>query len=93
MNMVPYQMKGKNRFSLLETAEGTNPYIIGGTADAAQGSGTIVYAEQYPYDIFSGELIAHDMTSFMGLSGYPEQEYWVTAQIWEAVYQELAETD
>lgn len=91
MNMAPYQMKGKNRFSLSETVEGTNPYIRGGAANEEQGSGTIVYVQQYPYDIFSGELIDHSMTSFMGLSGYPESEYWVTAQIWESLYRELAE--
>ena len=91
MNMVPYKMKGKNRFALSEAAEGTNPYIRGGAADETQGSGTIVYAQQYPYDIFAGKLISHDMTSFMGLSGYPESEYWATAQIWESLYRELAE--
>lgn len=91
MNMVPYKMKGKNRFSLSEIVEGSNPYIRGGAADEKQGTGTIVYAQQYPYDILGGDLIAHDMTSFMGLSGYPESEYWVTAQIWESLYQELAE--
>ncbi len=31
------------------------------------------------------------MTSFMGLSGYQEPEYWVTTQIWEALYRELCE--
>ena len=93
MNMAPYKMKGKNRYSLSEIVEGTNPYIKGGAADGRQGSGTVVYAEQYPYDVFSGELIGHDMTSFMGLSGYPESEYWVTAQIWESLYQELVEEE
>lgn len=92
MNMVPYGMKGKNRFRLSETVQGTSPYILGGAADENQGSGTVVYALQYPYDIFSGELIARDMTSFMGLSGYPETEYWVTTQIWEALYLELRES-
>lgn len=92
MNMAPYGMKGKNRFQLSATVQGTSPYILGGAADEKQGSGTVVYAEQYPYDIFSGELIARDMTSFMGLSGYPEAEYWVTTQIWEALYEELCES-
>jgi len=93
MNMVPYGMKGKNRFQLSETAQGTSPYILGGAADEKQGSGTVVYARQYPYDVFSGELITHDMTSFMGLSGYRESEYWVTTQIWEALYRELRECE
>lgn len=91
MNMVPYGMKGKNRYRLSETVQGTSPYIVGGTADEWQGSGTIVYAWQYPYDVLSGELLYRDMTSFMGLSGYQEMEYWVTTQIWEALYQELRE--
>lgn len=86
MNMVPYGMKGKNRYSLSETVQGTSPYIVGGTADEWQGSGTVVYACQYPYDIFSEEILFRDKTSFMGLSGFPEQEYWVTSQIWESLY-------
>lgn len=91
MNMVPYGMKGKNRYRLSETVEGTSPYIVGGTADEWQGSGTIIYAQQYPYDVLSGELLFRDMTSFMGLSGYQEAEYWATTQIWEALYMELFE--
>lgn len=91
MNMAPYGMKGKNRYRLSETVQGTSPYIIGGTADEWQGSGTVVYAGQYPYDIFSGEILFRDKTSFMGLSGYPEPEYWVTTQIWESLYTELCE--
>lgn len=92
MNMVPYGMKGKNRFRLSETVQGIYPYILGGAADEKQGSGTVIYARQYPYDIFSGELLLRDMTSFMGLSGYQESEYWVTTQIWEALFWELRET-
>lgn len=92
MNMVPYGMKGKNRFRLSEMVQGTYPYILGGAANEQQGSGTVVYTWQYPYDIFSGELIQRDMTSFMGLSGYQESEYWVTTQIWETLYRELVET-
>ena len=91
MNMPPYGMKGKDRYGLSETAEGTSPYILGGTADEWQGSGTVVYGSQYPYDVFSGEVLFRDMTSFMGLSGYQEPEYWVTTQIWEALYRELCE--
>lgn len=91
MNMPPYGMKGKNRYRLSETAEGTNPYILGGTADEWQGSGTLVYGGQYPYDVLYGEVLLRDMTSFMGLSGYQEPEYWVTTQIWEALYLELCE--
>ncbi len=91
MNMPPYGMKGKDRYGLSETAEGTSPYILGGTADEWQGSGTVVYGSQYPYDVFPGEVLFRDMTSFMGLSGYQEPEYWVTTQIWEALYRELCE--
>lgn len=91
MNMPPYGMKGKDRYRLSETVEGTSPYILGGTADEWQGSGTLVYGEQYPYDVLSREILFRDMTSFMGLSGYQEPEYWVTTQIWEALYLELCE--
>ncbi len=91
MNMVPYGMKGKDRYRLSETVQGTSPYITGGTADEWQGSGTVVYACQYPYDVLSGELLYRDMTSFMGLSGYQEPEYWVTTQIWESLYTKLRE--
>ena len=80
-------------FRLGESVQGTLPYIPGGAADEGQGSGTVVYARQYPYDISSGELLLRDMTSFMGLSGYRESEYWVTTQIWEALYKELAQGD
>lgn len=37
------------------------------------------------------ELIEHDMTSLMGLSGYSAKEYWSTADIWNTMYRALAE--
>lgn len=53
----------------------------------------VILPRQYPYDVESGELIQREMTSFMGLSGYPEQEYWVTADIWESIYESLAQEE
>ncbi len=90
-NMVPYGMSGLNSSSLNEKVSGSCPYIKGGAADETQGSGTLVERENLPYDITTGTLIEQDMTSFMGLSGYPQEEYWITTDIWTTLYQKLTQ--
>lgn len=90
-NMVPYGMEGRNADRLSETVSGNCPYIRGGLGNEEQGTGTIISKEQYAYDIMTDELIEHDMTSLMGLSGYSAKEYWSTADIWNTMYRALAE--
>ncbi len=90
-NMVPYGMSGRSADSLTETVSGTSPYIKGGRGDGSQGTGTLVYEEQYPFDVLTGELVEREMTSFMGLSGYEREEYWTTTDIWKTMYFLLAQ--
>ncbi len=90
-NMAPYGMKGRNANDLSETVSGNCPYIRGGQGNEEQGTGTIVYKEQYAYDIMTDELIPREMTSLMGLSGYSAKEYWSTTDIWDTMYHALAE--
>lgn len=90
-NMVPYGMQGRNADRLSETVSGNCPCIKGGLANEEQGTGTVISKEQYAYDITTNELIDREMTSFMGLSGYPAEEYWSTTDIWSTMYDALAE--
>ncbi len=90
-NMVPYGMKGRNADRLSETVSGNCPYIKGGPGNEQQGTGTVILREQYAYDVMANELIDREMTSLMGLSGYPAEEYWSTTDIWSTMYRALAE--
>lgn len=90
-NMVPYGMSGFPFGKMTEKVSGTCPYIKGGAADKTQSSGTLVGSWNLPYDILSSTLIDREMTSLMGLSGYSEEEYWVTTDIWTALYDKLAQ--
>lgn len=90
-NMVPYGMQGRNADRLSETVWGICPFIKGGPGNEEHGTGTVVSKEQYAYDTTTNELIDREMTSFMGLSGYPAEEYWCTTDIWSAMYHALAE--
>lgn len=90
-NMVPYGMQGRNADRLSETVWGICPFIKGGPGNEEHGTGTVISKEQYAYDTTTNELIDREMTSFMGLSGYPAEEYWCTTDIWSAMYHALAE--
>lgn len=90
-NMVPYGMAGRNGKDLSKTVSGNCPYIRGGTGNEEQGTGTVISKEQYAYDITTDELIDREMTSLMGLSGYPAEEYWSTSDIWNTMFHALAE--
>lgn len=90
-NMVPYGMQGRNADRLSETVWGICPFIKGGPGNEEHGTGTVILKEQYAYDTTTNELIDREMTSFMGLSGYPAEEYWCTTDIWSAMYHALAE--
>lgn len=90
-NMVPYGMQGRNVDRLSETVWGICPFIKGGPGNEEHGTGTVISKEQYAYDTTTNELIDREMTSFMGLSGYPAEEYWCTTDIWSAMYHALAE--
>ena len=89
--MVPYGMSGREAGNLTNTVEGSSPYVVGGAADDKQGTGTVIYEGQYPFDVTNGMLIKREMTSLMGLSGYQEEEYWTTTDIWQMMYRALAE--
>lgn len=91
MNMIPYGMKGRDMQDLNRIVFGDCEYIVSGAGNGAQGTGTLVYKEQYPFDIDTRKIITHNMTSFMGLAGYEESEYWTTTDIWTEMYHALAE--
>lgn len=90
-NRIPFGMSGKSLLNPNETIRGAFPALVGGRGDAAQSTGVVITQDQYPFDIETGELISREMTSFMGLSGYAEEEYWVTTDIWEVMYKTLSE--
>lgn len=90
-NMVPFGMRGKDINDLEQMAEGDCEWIRGGAGDQEQSTGTLVTSEQYLFDIETGGLLTGDRTSFMGLSGYDENEYWTTTDIWTYMYHTLAE--
>lgn len=90
-NMCPFGMQGRNMNHFSQLIQGDCVYLKGGAGNSYQSTGTLIYAKQYPFDIESGNLLHRDMTSFMGLSGYPESEYWVTTTIWTVMYHTLAQ--
>lgn len=91
VNMPPYNMKGINFDNKTKIVKGTSPFVIGGKNDMEQGSGTLIRVNQYPYDSVKQTLVSHDMTSYMGKSGYSIDEYWTTPAIWKHLVEDWSE--
>ncbi len=88
-NRIPFGMRGRDKRSLGDMVTGECPYIISGQDGGTLGTGTLVRREQLPFDVLTGELLERDMSSFMGLSGFPREEYWTTTDIWNRMYEVL----
>ena len=91
VNPAPYTTAGTDMHTG-ESIVADNPNIKRATSSGLNASGSLVSAEQVPFDVSASRLL-DDAVCFMGSTGESSERYWISSDVWHALFLALTAPD